>query len=181
MSRGLWQQAFSDLALLSHKKRKICAANWHKHLDVFVLLKSSAQSSNADAQNSANPLAMAMRLEFLADHLRVLDAKFAGLLQFLGLLATATGLAVGRHSLPELGSPLVMFGVLWVIAIFSCLIGAGWFFWGEMSGPDVIKEAEKHVLGMIKTIVARTSLFRYAWLLTFFAVLASLAITSELV
>jgi hypothetical protein len=140
-------------------------------VNIFADLKSS--SSNAPKEETK----AVVRIEFLAGHLAVLDAKFSSLLQFQALLMVVTAiLNVLYKDDPNkaswFGFPLVAFIVFSFLTTMLCLLGAGWFFWGEMSGTPVVDKAREHVGGMIYTVIDRTAIFRYAWMLTFFTVCA---------
>jgi hypothetical protein len=170
-NEGLLKQTAGDLALLFPGQREKRLTDWRKHVNVFAELKAARPDATPEETRHAQASA---RIEFLADHLRVLDAKFASLLQFQALLMIAAGILNVRYLNQKLPSDSVVPLVALILLVFSttilCLLGAGWFFWGEMSGTPVVDKAEEHVGGMIRTVMKRTAIFRYAWMLTFITV-----------
>lgn len=116
------------------------------------------------------------RIQFVKDHLDVLDRKFGVLLQFQALIATTgsiifTGLYRTSQNIPAYSHSYkrlvgTMCG-LWVIDAILCLSGMRRLFWGDMAhfeddSPHKPTAEQVHVGALRTEVIKRTAKFRVA-------------------
>lgn len=194
--------------------------DWETHVTLFALTKcdlgpNSASSlgteRSCNANNDGDPAVSrgksqsvpwnATRIEFLFQHLTILDTKFGISLTFNSLLLLAINVLINillnllksdGHfiEVPHIYRTLlvsltVSFGLSWILTTLLCLWGERRLVWGDLGllsqgnrlqlgrlTSEKIKEAEqKHVEALIMAVVKRSNKFRIVIVLTFVNVL----------
>jgi len=137
---------------------------WDCHITQFAVI-----------QCEGDPV-RATRINFVKDHLDVLDRKFGVLLQFQALVATAgsiifTGLYKAGDGNSDYSRSfkhlLGVMCVLWVVDALLCLYGIRRLLWGDMwhfkVDPGTHPTPEQVQVGALRTeVIKRTAKFRVA-------------------
>jgi hypothetical protein len=153
---------------------------WKTHIEAVVYLKHHAPPGNAfQADDSAY---YSEQLDYLGNHLAILDTKVSMLLTFLGLISITSFLSSvqsGRTHDPWLSPLTIILYVTWIIATLLCLWAVWQVMWGELNRERPTSVSED-IFGLIKTIIERTAKYRVAVSLTFVAVLSAAVFMARL-